>query len=213
MATAFAQIAFTPSVKATQSLYGSREKNTRFELAEDARNQLTEHEANFITERDSFYQATVSESGWPYVQHRGGAKGFLKVLDVRTIGYADFRGNAQYLSMGNLNANDKISLILMDYPNRQRLKIWGRVSIVDERGDPKLIAKLEVATYRGRVERSIVIHIEALDWNCPQHITPRYSKAEVDQLIVPLLEEIEALKAHIAESENFGPRLLVGEKP
>jgi predicted pyridoxine 5'-phosphate oxidase superfamily flavin-nucleotide-binding protein len=197
MANAFAELSFTPSVKAAQSLYGSREKNSRFELAEEARHQLTKYEVAFIGERDSFYQATVSESGWPYIQHRGGPKGFLKVLDDRTIGFADFRGNVQYLSVGNLNADDRISLILMDYPNRQRLKIWGRAHIVHESDDPELMAKLELPSYRARVERGIIIHIEALDWNCPQHITPRYSKAEVDYLMAPLLEEIRVLKTQI----------------
>lgn len=195
MATAFSEIAFTPSVKAAQSLYGSREKISRFESAEDARNELTEQEAAFIAERDSFYQATVSETGWPYVQYRGGPKGFLKVLDERTIGFADFRGNVQYISVGNLTANDRISLILMDYANRRRLKLWGRARIVDERDNPDLIAQLEVPTYRARVERGIVIHVEAYDWNCPQHITPRYTKAEMEQIIAPLLEEIRELKA------------------
>ena len=213
MATAFAEIAFTPSVKAAQSLYGSREKNARFELAEDARNQLTEFEADFIAERDSFYQATVSESGWPYVQHRGGPKGFVKVLDDRTIGFADFRGNVQYLSVGNLGANNRISLILVDYPNRQRLKVWGRVHIIHENEDPEIIAKLEVPTYRARVERGIVIRIEALDWNCPQHITRRYSKAEVDKLIAPLVDEIKTLKARVTEFEYSGQSLHVGGNP
>lgn len=197
MAMAFSEITFTSSVKAAQSLYGSREKNSRFESAQDACNRLTDQEAEFITQRDSFYQATVSETGWPYVQHRGGPKGFLKVLDERTIGFADFRGNVQYLSVGNLNANDRISLILMDYTNRQRLKIWGRARIVHDSEAPDLIAQLEVPSYRARVERGIVIHVEAYDWNCPQHITPRYSKAEVDQLMAPLLEEISELKAQL----------------
>jgi uncharacterized protein len=204
MATAFAEIAFTPSVKAAQTLYGSREKNTRFELDEDARNQLMEHEIEFIAERDSFYQATVSESGWPYLQHRGGPKGFIKVLDKRTIGFADFRGNVQYLSVGNLNADNRISLILMDYANRRRLKLWGRAHIVHESDDPELVAQLEVPTYRARVERGIVIRIEALDWNCPQHITPRYSKDEVDSLVAPLLEEIQQLKAQLEKQIPIG---------
>lgn len=197
MAMAFSEITFTSSVKAAQSLYGSREKNSRFESAQDACNRLTAQEAEFITQRDSFYQATVSETGWPYVQHRGGPAGFLKVLDERTIGFADFRGNVQYLSVGNLNANNRISLILMDYTNRQRLKIWGCARIVHDSEDPDLIAQLEVPSYRARVERGIVIHVEAYDWNCPQHITPRYSKAEVDQLMAPLLEEISELKAQL----------------
>jgi predicted pyridoxine 5'-phosphate oxidase superfamily flavin-nucleotide-binding protein len=198
MANAFAEITFTSSVKATQSLYGSREKNTRFEKAEDARNQLTEQESEFVANRDSFYQATVSESGWPYVQHRGGPKGFLKVLDDRTIGFADFRGNIQYLSVGNLNANNRISLILMDYPNRRRLKIWGRARIVHENEDSDLVARLDVPSYRARVERAIVIHVEAYDWNCPQHITPRYSQADIELLIAPLHEEIRELKSQLA---------------
>jgi len=198
MATAFAEITFTPSVKAAQSLYGSRQANSGFELSENAVNDLSENEANFIAERDSFYQATVSESGWPYVQHRGGPQGFLKVLDARTIGFADFRGNRQYLSVGNLNADNRIALILMDYPNRRRLKIWGRANIVHESDDPELIARLEVPTYRARLERGIVIHVEAYDWNCPLHITPRYTKAEVDSLIAPLLEEIQQLKAQLS---------------
>jgi len=203
MATAFAEITFTPSVKAAQSLYGSRQANQGFELSEDAGNTLAEREVEFITERDSFYQATVSESGWPYVQHRGGPAGFLKVLDERSIGFADFRGNKQYLSVGNLNANDRISLILMDYPNRRRLKLWGRARIVHENEDPELIAQLEVPSYRARVERGIVIQVEAYDWNCPQHITPRYSEAEIDNLIAPLVSENRALKSQAAATASI----------
>jgi len=195
MTNSFAEITFTPSVKAAQSLYGSRQANRGFELSENAKNELTEREAEFIANRDSFYQATVSESGWPYVQHRGGAIGFLKVLDKRTIGFADFRGNVQYLSVGNLNADNRISLILMDYANRRRLKIWGRASIIHESENPELIAQLEVPSYRARVERGIVIHVEAYDWNCPKHITRRYTEAEVAKLIAPLLEENRQLKA------------------
>ena len=200
MATAFAEIAFTSSVKAAQVRYGSREAHSRFELADDPGFGMTEQEIEFIGERDSFYQATVSETGWPYVQHRGGPKGFLKVLDGHNLGFADFRGNRQYLSVGNLNANDRIAMILMDYPNRIRLKIWGRARIVHDHEDPELIARLEVPSYRARVERGIVIHVEACEWNCPLHITPRYSKAEVDHLLTPLLEEIQSLKAQLSLS-------------
>jgi uncharacterized protein len=200
MPTAFADITFTPSVKAAQNRYGSREANSRFELADAPGFVMTEQEVEFIGERDSFYQATVSETGWPYVQHRGGPKGFLKVLNEHTIGFADFRGNRQYLSVGNLNANDRISMILMDYPNRRRLKIWGRGRIVHENEDPELIAQLQVPSYRARVERGIVIHVEACEWNCPQHITPRYSKAEVEDLLTPLLEEIKTLKTKLSLS-------------
>lgn len=202
MTTAFAEIAFTPSVKAAQTLYGSREANSHFELAEDLDLGMTEQEIKFISERDSFYQATVSESGWPYVQHRGGPKGFLKVLDAHTIGFADFRGNRQYLSIGNLNFNDRLSMILTDYPNRRRLKIWGLARIVHQSEDPKLLSKLEAPTYRARVERGIVIDVKAYEWNCPQHITQRYSKDEIGILIKPLLEEIQTLKAQIAALTN-----------
>jgi predicted pyridoxine 5'-phosphate oxidase superfamily flavin-nucleotide-binding protein len=197
MSTAFADIAFTPSVKAAQQRYGSREANRGFELAPDARNELTAREAAFIAARDSFYQATASESGWPYVQHRGGPAGFLKMLDARTIGYADFRGNVQYLSAGNLGANERVALILMDYANRRRLKIWGRARIVHADDDPGLIAQLELPGYRARVERGIVIHVEAYDWNCPQHITQRFSRAEVDARLATLIEENRALKLQL----------------
>ena len=200
MATAFTDIAFTSSVKAAQVRYGSREANTRFELTNDPGSGMTEQEVEFIKERDSFYQATVSETGWPYVQHRGGPKGFIKVLNEHTLGLADFRGNRQYLSVGNLNANDRISMILMDYPNRRRLKIWGRARIVHDNEDSGLMAQLELPSYRARVERGIVIHVEACEWNCSQHITPRYSKAEVEHLLTPLLLEIQSLKAQLSLS-------------
>jgi uncharacterized protein len=194
MPSAFATIAFTDSVKAAQSRYGSRENNQRFEMSDDPRNQLGEFETEFIQARDSFYMATISENGWPYVQHRGGPAGFIKVLDDRTIGFADFKGNRQYLSVGNLNANARISMILMDYPNRRRLKLWGTTRIIHADDEPELITRLEMPDYKARVERGIVITIEAIEWNCPQHITPRYSEAEVDHVLQPLLEENKQLR-------------------
>jgi predicted pyridoxine 5'-phosphate oxidase superfamily flavin-nucleotide-binding protein len=197
MPNAFATISFTESVKAAQTRYGSRERNLGFEQAEDPRNTLGQFETEFIEARDSFYQATISENGWPYVQHRGGPKGFLKVLDPRTIGFADFRGNRQYISVGNLNANARISLILMDYPNRRRLKIWGTTRIVHQEEEPSLISKLEVASYRARVERGVVIQVEAIEWNCPQHITPRFTEAEMNEVLLPLIEENQRLKAFL----------------
>jgi hypothetical protein len=195
MPRAFAEIAFTPSVKAAQTRYGSREGNLGFELADDPRNTLQAQDAAFIEARDSFYQATVAENGWPYVQHRGGPAGFLRVLDERRIGYADFRGNAQYLSVGNLNADPRIALILMDYANRRRMKLWGRARIVHEADDPALVARLEIPSYRAKVERGVVITIEAIEWNCPQHITARYTEAEVEKLVAPLVEENRQLRA------------------
>jgi predicted pyridoxine 5'-phosphate oxidase superfamily flavin-nucleotide-binding protein len=207
MARAFAEITFTPSVRAAQARYGSRNSNEGFERAEDPRNVLTRREAEFITARDGFYQATVGETGWPYVQFRGGPKGFLKVLDERTIGYADFRGNVQYISAGNINADGRVALILMDYPNRRRLKIWARARLVHEDEDPALLARLEIPTYRARVERAVVMIVEAFDWNCPQHITPRFTEEEIAALVAPLTRRIEQLEA---ENESLkatmGPR-------
>lgn len=202
MSRAFADICFTDSVKNAQTLYGSREANQGFEVAEDSRSELSEREAEFIAARDSFYQATVSESGWPYVQHRGGETGFIKVLDGNTIGYADFRGNRQYVSVGNMAANDRISIILMDYANRRRLKIWGRVSIVHEAENPELLAKLENPHDRARVERAVIIKVEAWDWNCPQHITPRFTQADINIAIQPLHEQIAALTAQIKQLQE-----------
>jgi predicted pyridoxine 5'-phosphate oxidase superfamily flavin-nucleotide-binding protein len=197
MSRAFADITFTPSVKAAQELYGSREANRGFELADNPRNELTEAEVQFIETRDSFYQATVGENGWPYVQHRGGPIGFLKVIDSRTIGFADFRGNRQYISVGNINADDRISLILMDYPNRHRLKIWGHARVVHEQDHPEIIAALENPEYRARIERAFLITVEAFEWNCPQHIVPRYTKEQVQRMIEPIVTENENLKAQL----------------
>ena len=198
MARAFADIAFTDSVKAAQIRYGSRQANTGFELAEDPRDTLGGQEAAFLAERDSFYIGSVSENGWPYVQHRGGPKGFLKVLDEKTLGFADFRGNRQYLSVGNLNADGRVSLFVMDYPNRRRLKLWAWARVVDADEDPALLARLELPGYKARVERGIVLTVAAVEWNCPQHITPRYSQEEVERLIAPVIEENRRLQAQLA---------------
>ncbi|MDP3333762.1 MAG: pyridoxamine 5'-phosphate oxidase family protein [Methylococcaceae bacterium] len=183
MARAFAKISFTPDVQAVQTEMGSRMAYRAAELGEAETVALSAFEQAFIAERDSFYQATVSQSGWPYVQHRGGPAGFLKILDEQTLGYADFSGNRQYISVGNLRGDDRVSLLLMDYPGRQRLKIWGRTRVVDERNEPELLAKLELPDFRAPVERGIVIHVEAFDWNCPKYITPRYSQREVEALL------------------------------
>jgi len=199
MPNAFADISFTKSVKAAQARYGSRESNRRFELSDDPRNELGEMESAFVQSRDSFYMATISENGWPYVQHRGGPAGFIRVLDSRHIAFADFKGNRQYISVGNLNANTRVSMILMDYANRHRLKIWGTARIIHEDDAPELLADLTVADYSARVERGIVIQIEAIEWNCPQHITPRYSEVEIDQLIQPILDENKQLRSQIEE--------------
>lgn len=202
MSRAFSDITFTEHVKAAQSLYGSRQANQGFEQADDPRSELTAREMEFIGARDSFYQATVGDNGWPYVQHRGGPPGFIRVLDTRTIGFADFRGNVQYISVGNLMGDERISLFLMDYANRRRLKIWGRARIVHEADDPALLSRLEVASYRARVERGILIRVEAWDWNCPQHITPRFTEAEIEQRMAALRAENAGLKARLADLQG-----------
>ena len=195
MARKFSEITFTPSVKAAQRRYGSRIANERFDHADNPGDTLSQREIAHIEARDSFYQATVGENGWPYVQFRGGPTGFLKVLDERTLGYADFRGNVQYISAGNIKANDRVALILMDYPKRRRLKIWARARIVHFDEEPDLLARLEEPGYRARVERAVIFSIEAVDWNCPQHITPRFAEREIDDLVTPLRNRIAELEA------------------
>jgi predicted pyridoxine 5'-phosphate oxidase superfamily flavin-nucleotide-binding protein len=200
MPTAFATISFTDSVKAAQSRYGSREDNQYFELSDNPHNEISNLEKEYIEARDSFYMATISENGWPYVQHRGGPAGFIKVLDAHTIGFADLKGNRQYISVGNLNANARISLILMDYPNRRRLKLWGTTRIIHEAEEPELMKRLEMPGFAGRVERGILINIEATGWNCPKYITPRFSEAEVDSVLQALREENKQLRAQLTSA-------------
>ncbi len=190
----FAEIAFTESVRDVQHQLGSRTGYASMDEGEDYNNFLSQYEAGFITARDSFYMASVSETGWPYVQHRGGPAGFMKVIDAQTIGFADFSGNRQYVTVGNLRKDDRVSLFLMDYKNRRRLKILGRVRLVGLE-ETELLAALEVDDYRARVERGFVIHIEAFDWNCPQHITPRYTEAEVEAILEAKDAEIAAQRS------------------
>lgn len=178
MPRAFSQIAYTPSVRAAQERYGSREANAGFDVDSNTRNTITERELDFIPNIDTFFMASVGENGWPYVQHRGGPKGFLKILDERTLGFADFAGNRQYISAGNVSHDNRVVLFLIDFAARRRLKLWGRARIVHESEDPELIARLEMPTYRARIERAYVIAIEALDFNCSQHITPRCTEEE-----------------------------------
>ena len=196
MAKNFAEIAFTESVKAQQEKYGSRRSYARMEHVARG-TELSANEAEFIAERDGFYLTTVGESGYPYVQFRGGPRGFLKVLDEKTLAYADFRGNLQYISVGNLHRNDKAALILMDYANRQRLKIYARIEIIEAKDDPALIARLQDVSYEAAVERAMVLHVEAFDWNCPQHITPRYTLEEIRELNAPLYEHVAQLEAEL----------------
>ncbi len=198
MSHRYADIAFTETIKRVQETHGSRKSYARFEAIEEPVNQvLGPREAGFIGERDSFYMASVSETGWPYVQHRGGPTGFVRVLDERTIGFADFRGNRQYISVGNMMTDDRVSLFFMDYAHRTRLKMLGRARLVDLE-ENRILNRLELPEYRAKVERGIVIRIEGFDWNCPQHITPRYSTTEVQEAITPLKQRIAELEATLA---------------
>lgn len=204
MARAFAEIAFTDAVRKKQKQYGSVEAYAKLLTADAERKDvLTAAEAEFISARDGFYQATVSETGWPYVQFRGGPVGFVKIIDAKTIAYADFRGNRQYLSVGNLTENDRVSLFFMDYPNQRRLKVWGRTKIVDHETDPSLIASLHDKTYRAKPERAAIITVEAFDWNCPQHIPQRFTAAEIEGAIAPMRTELEALKVENARLKEM----------
>jgi uncharacterized protein len=190
----FLDIASTPSVRAAQAANGSREMWEKFK-GHRAFDRFTDDEAAFIAARDSFYMATVSETGWPYVQHRGGPPGFLKVLDEKTLGFADFRGNLQYISVGNVAANDRAALILVDYPNRARLKILAHVEMRNIAADSELAARLAVPGYKAKLERACLLTLETFDWNCPQHITPRYTIDEIQAAAEPLQARIAQLEA------------------
>jgi uncharacterized protein len=179
MAKNFASLAFTDAVKSLQEKNGSRSSYARMEQQAYV-DGLTENEIDFISQRDSFYMATVGENGFPYIQHRGGPKGFVKVLDAKRIGFIDFRGNMQYISVGNLAGNKNVSLIMVDYPARTRLKILAKAEIVELKDDPVLYDLLNLNEYKFKPERMMVLHIEAYDWNCPQHITPRYTVEEIE---------------------------------
>jgi predicted pyridoxine 5'-phosphate oxidase superfamily flavin-nucleotide-binding protein len=198
----FLDIASTPSVREAQAANGSRDMWEHFK-GHRAFDRFTENEAAFIAARDSFYLATVSESGWPYVQHRGGPLGFLKVLDEKTLGFADFRGNLQYITLGNVAADDRVALILMDYPNRARLKILAHMEVRDLAAESDLAARLALPGYRGKPERAFLLRLETFDWNCPQHVTPRFTAEEVQVSVSQLLVRIAALEA---ENEQLRSR-------
>ncbi|MCY7375667.1 MAG: pyridoxamine 5'-phosphate oxidase family protein [Pyrinomonadaceae bacterium] len=199
MSHKFFDLTFTESVKRAQEQYGSRRNFVRFEGGEPDFYGLTDAEADFIERMDGFYLATVGTNLQPYIQFRGGAAGFLKVLDDKTLGYADFRGNLQYISVGNLAANDKAALFLMDYANLQRLKILARIEIKDAKDAPELIEKLAVTDYKAKIERAVIIHVEAFDWNCPQHIAPKFTLEQIKQINAPLYDHIEKLEKEITE--------------
>ena len=194
MAYGFLDIAATPSVKAAQAEAGSADYWAEFP-GDRAFDRFTSAEAGFVAARDSFYMASVSESGWPYVQHRGGPPGFVKVLDDQTLGFADYHGNRQYISLGNVRADDRVSLILVDYPNRRRLKLFGHVEVRGVADDPALAERLAIPGERGRAERSCLVRLASFDWNCPQHITPRFTEAELAGVLSPLRGRLATIEA------------------
>jgi predicted pyridoxine 5'-phosphate oxidase superfamily flavin-nucleotide-binding protein len=197
MSQNFVDLMSTPCVQAAQLANGSRKLWSRVG-SEHAADRLTDREIEFITSRDSFYLASMSESGWPYVQHRGGPKGFLAALDDQTLGFADFRGNRQYISLGNVAADDRVALILMDYPTQTRLKILAHMTERDLASDPDLAARLATPGYRGKPERAFVLRLQAFDWNCQQHIMPRFTPAQIETAVAPLRARLAALEAENA---------------
>ena len=188
-------IAFTPAVKKVQERLGSRPAYARIEAKGGWLREITPDLAAFLAERDSFYLGSASADERPYIQHRGGPKGFLKPLDARRLAFADLRGNRQYITAGNLSENDRAFIFLMDYANRQRIKLWGRARVVDD--DPELLERLVEPGYRGKPERAILFELEAWDVNCPQHITPRYTQDQIAPAVARLQARIEELEAEV----------------
>jgi uncharacterized protein len=194
MATKYLDLTFTDAVcRAQKQYYGSVGK-----IADaPERDPLGQAEAEFVAARDSFYLGSISESGWPYIQHRGGPQGFLSVINETTLAFADYKGNRQLLSTGNVSLNERVALFLMDYKNRERLKILGHARVEDARAHPELVAQLADPKMRSSVERLVFIDVVSFDWNCPKYITPRYSTEEVDELVCPLKTRIAELEAQL----------------
>jgi uncharacterized protein len=197
MAKNFAEIAFSDAVKDLQEQHGSRkgyERMEKFNIIDG----LSDNEIGFIENRDSFYLASIGVKNFPYIQHRGGPKGFVKVIDKHTIGFIDFSGNKQYISVGNFATNTNVALIMVDYPARARLKIFAKAEIIELKDNPELVSKFDLGAYQFRPERVLLFHIEAYDWNCPQHITPRFTVDEIENALKPQLNYIAKLEAEIA---------------
>jgi uncharacterized protein len=202
MTARYRDLLFSPTVQAVQEAMGSRGAYGRDPAAEGP-DLLTDQEAAFIAARDSFYLASVGHGGWPYIQHRGGPPGFVKVIEPGLLAFADFRGNRQYISVGNLAGDDRVALFFMDYANRARLKLLGRMRVEDAEGG--LRAAVADETYRGRIERILTVRVEAFDWNCPQHITPRYTAGDIAPLVQRMQARIDALEAALAERDAAVP--------
>ena len=194
MAHNFGSLVFTPLVKALQEKHGSRRQYVRCEAEAGTPDRLRPHEVAFLGERDSFYMATVGATGWPYVQYRGGPKGFLKVIDAGTVAFADFRGNKQYISTGNLASDDRVALIMVDYPLQARLKILGHAQIFEGEAAREWIERLREPGSKDIIERAYVIRVEAFDWNCPQHIAPRFTEEQIREALAPFERKLEKLQ-------------------
>jgi uncharacterized protein len=204
MARNYIRTLFTDTTRALQAQDGSRENYARMEGTEDGgADQLGARESDFIAARDSFYIASITADGWPYIQHRGGPPGFLKVLPGNRLGFADYRGNRQFISMANLGHDPRIALFLVDYPNRRRLKLIGRAQVVTLADDPALVAALMPPGYAATAERAFVIDVVGFDWNCPQHITPRFSEAEIKAAFAPANAELASLRAEVARLQKL----------
>ena len=205
MAYDFGSLVFSPAVKALQERYGSRKQYARLEESESSPRGkhagLGPEEKEYLSERDTFYMASLGSTGWPYVQHRGGPKGFLKVIDGHTIAFADFRGNKQYISTGNLLTDGRVALILVDYARQLRLKILGRVEIFEGERAKEWLEKVRDSAYKATTERVYVIRVEAFDWNCPQHIIPRFTEEEIRGDVLAPVEK------HVRELEKENERL------
>jgi uncharacterized protein len=200
MGRRFQELAFTPLVLQEQTKHGSRDQYQRAYDGGKPGDALGPQEHAFIAARDSFYMASVSETGWPYVQHRGGPAGFLHVIDPKLLAFADLRGNKQYVSLGNLEHDSRVTLFLMDYPHQTRLKILGRAEIHEGDARAEELLPLLATGEKGAVaERAILIHVETFDWNCPQHITPRYTLEELEGSLEPVRKKLESLEADNAE--------------
>jgi uncharacterized protein len=199
MADKFMQLVLTPAVQQAQDKYFGKHQVVEKAAETDA---LTRDEADFIDSRDSFYMATVSETGWPYVQHRGGPPGFVKVLGPNLIGFADFKGNRQLVTTGNLDVTDRVALFMMDYPHRTRLKLLGHARVLDAREHPELADQLAPEQLRSKVERLFLVQVISYDWNCPQYITPRFTAAEVEKYTASLKARIAELEAQLAARDG-----------
>ena len=199
----FAELAFTPAVRAIQESMGSRKAYAKAEGGPLHHDRLGDAERDFIATRDSFYLATVSETGWPYIQHRGGPPGFLKPIGTHMLAFADFAGNRQYITLGHLKENDRAHIFILHFATRQRVKIWGRARVVE--GDLALMERLADPSYRARPERAIVFTLEAWDVNCPQHIQPRYTEAEIAPAVDRLARRIKELEEEVARLKGVTP--------